>query len=127
MRLLVDTHAFLWFIDDDPRLSRHARQVMTERNELLLSIASLWEIAIKISLGRLAIPLPCDEFMKQQLRMNRISTLPIEIAHLTLVAELPFHHRDPFDRLLISQGLKEQLTILSKDTAFDAYQVARFW
>jgi PIN domain nuclease of toxin-antitoxin system len=127
MRLLVDTHAFLWFIDDDPRLSQQARGLMTGRNELFLSIASLWEMAIKISLGRLAVPLPYSEFIGQQLSTNHIEILPIEIDHLSLIADLPFHHRDPFDRMLIAQGLKEQLPILSKDTAFDAYQVERYW
>jgi PIN domain nuclease of toxin-antitoxin system len=127
MRLLVDTHAFLWFIDDDPRLSQQARVLMTGRNELFLSIASLWEMAIKISLGRLTIPLPYSEFIRQQLSINHIEILPIEIDHLSLVADLPFHHRDPFDRMLIAQGLKEQLPILSTDAAFDAYQVARYW
>ena len=127
MRLLVDTHAFLWFIDDDRRLSGQARELMTGTNELLLSTASLWEMAIKISLGRLTIPLPYSEFIRQQLSINRIEILPIGIDHLSLVAELPFHHRDPFDRMLIAQGLKEQLPILSTDTAFDAYEVARYW
>ncbi len=127
MRLLVDTHAFLWFISDDPRLSGLAQQLMTERNELFLSVSSLWEMAIKISLGRLTIPLPYNEFIRQQLDTNQIEILPIQIDHLSLVTELPYHHRDPFDRLLIAQGLKEKLPIISTDGAFDAYQVTRYW
>ena len=86
---------------------------MTERNELFLSVSSLWEMAIKISLGRLTIPLPYNEFIRQQLDTNQIEILPIQIDHLSLVAELPYHHRDPFDRLLIAQGLKEKLPIIS--------------
>jgi PIN domain nuclease of toxin-antitoxin system len=87
----VDTHAFLWFIDDNPRLSRQARELMTGKNELFLSIASIWEMAIKISLGRLAIPPPYSEFIRQQLSINQIEILPIEIDHLSLLSlNFPF-------------------------------------
>jgi PIN domain nuclease of toxin-antitoxin system len=127
MRLLLDTQAFLWFISDSPRLSRHGKVALEYDNELLLSVASLWEIAIKVSLGKLVIALPYDAFITQQLTLNTIQLLPIQVAHLAMVSTLPLHHRDPFDRLLIAQSLVEHLPIVSSDSLFDAYQIQRLW
>jgi PIN domain nuclease of toxin-antitoxin system len=127
MRLLLDTQAFLWFISDSPQLSRHGRVSLEDDNELLLSVASLWEIAIKVSLSKLVIALPYDAFIMQQLTLNTIQLLPIQVAHLSMVSTLAFHHRDPFDRLLIAQSMVEHLPIVSSDSSFDAYQVQRLW
>ena len=128
MRLLLDTHVFLWALMDDPKLSRIAREAFLHpANDLLLSVASTWEIAIKASLGKLDMPKPLGRFLRQQLERNTISLLPIELNHAVRVATLPFHHRDPFDRLLLAQSLEEQLPILSADTALDAYEVQRLW
>lgn len=127
MRLLLDTQTFLWFISDSPRLSRHGKVALEDDNELLLSVASLWEIAIKVSLGKLVIALPYDAFIMQQLTLNTIQLLPIQVAHLAMVSTLAFHHRDPFDRLLIAQSLVEHLPIVSSDSSFDAYHVQRLW
>jgi len=125
---LLDTHAFLWFINDDESLSATARQAIEDpTNTILLSIASLWEMAIKVSLGRLATPSPFAEFMLGQLRQNDIALLEIRAEHTGLVATLPFHHRDPFDRLIIAQAITENLPMISRDSAFDAYRIRRLW
>lgn len=127
MRLLLDTHAFLRFIDDSPRLSGRAKTLLESDAELLLSAASLWEIAIKVSLGRLTLAQPFDSFLPEQLSKNAVEILPITVAHLGAVATLPFHHRDPFDRLLIAQASVERTPVVSADAALDAYAVQRIW
>lgn len=127
MKLLLDTHTFLWFVDDHPRLSAPAKALLESDADLLLGIASLWEIAIKVSIGKLTLAQPYDTFISQQLATNAIEVLPISLAHLNIVSKLHFHHRDPFDRLLIAQAMTESLPIISVDTAFDAYSVERLW
>lgn len=127
MRLLLDTHTFLWFIEDSSKLSPEAKKLLESEGELLLSIASLWEMAIKVSIGKLTLAQPFDTFIPQQLSKNAIRLLPISIAHLGSVSTLPFHHRDPFDRLLIAQAIAEQLPIVSIDDKFDSYPVKRVW
>jgi PIN domain nuclease of toxin-antitoxin system len=127
MKLLLDTHTFLWFIDDSPQLSQKGKALLEADNALLLSIASLWEIAIKLNLGKLTVRMPTEALMTQQLTRNDIDVLSIAVAHLLVVSTLPLHHRDPFDRLLIAQAIVEQLPIVSADPAFDAYPVQRLW
>jgi PIN domain nuclease of toxin-antitoxin system len=128
MRLLLDTHAFLWWIADDARLSKRARSaIATRRDECLVSIASCWEIAIKVSLEKLKLEAPVDRFIPEQLAINSFSLLPIEFAHVARVARLPFYHRDPFDRLLAAQGLIDDLTVVSADPIFQRYGVKRLW
>jgi PIN domain nuclease of toxin-antitoxin system len=127
MKLLLDTHTFLWFIEDNPRLSAQAKTLLESDVDLLLSTASLWELAIKVSIGKLTLAQPYDIFIPQQLTDNDIEVLPISMAHLGVVSTLPFHHGDPFDRLLIAQAMLEQLPIVSIDTTFDAYSIKRFW
>ena len=127
MKLLLDTHTFLWFIDDNPRLSQRAKALLESDADLLLSVGSLWEISIKVSIGKLSLAQPFDTFVPQQLADNDIEILPISLAHLGVVSTLPFHHRDPFDRLLVAQAMTEQVPIVSADTAFDAYSVKRLW
>jgi PIN domain nuclease of toxin-antitoxin system len=95
--------------------------------DLLLSVGSLWEISIKVSVGKLTLAQPFDTFVPQQLADNDIEILPISLAHLGVVSTLPFHHRDPFDRLLIAQAMLEQMPIVSADAALDAYSVKRLW
>jgi len=128
MKLLLDTHSFLWFIGGDVRLSP-AAQVLIEdaTNDAFLSVASLWEMAIKISLGRLQLAQPLETFIPQQLSLNRIGLLGITISHTAKVATLPFHHRDPFDRFLVAQAQVEQMSVVSSDPAFDAYGITRLW
>ncbi len=127
MKLLLDTHTFLWFVDDDSRLSFDAKMRLESDVDLLLSVASLWEIAIKMSIGKLALPDTFDRFIPQQLALTDIEILPIQLTHLNLVTTLPLHHRDPFDRLLIAQSIAEQIPIVSADGMFDNYGVKREW
>jgi PIN domain nuclease of toxin-antitoxin system len=128
MNLLLDTHAFLWFIDGSTRLSSSARELIEDqRNAKLVSIASLWEMGLKISLGRLELAQPFEELIPAQIRMNGFGLLPLRIPHIAKIISLPFHHRDPFDRLLVGQCLAEGLSLVSADAAFDRYSVRRLW
>jgi PIN domain nuclease of toxin-antitoxin system len=128
MRLLLDTHAFLWWIADDARLSKRARSaIATRRDECFVSMASCWEIAIKVSLEKLTLEAPVDRFIPEQLAVNSFSLLSIEFAQVARVARLPFHHRDPFDRLLAGQALIDDLTVVSADPIFRRYGVKRLW
>jgi PIN domain nuclease of toxin-antitoxin system len=128
MKYLLDTHTFLWFITDSSSLSSEAKRLIEDNdNEILLSVASLWEIAIKVSLGKLTLIQPFAVFMSEQIRLNAIVLLNISVEHTSVVATLPFHHRDPFDRLLIAQATVEQLPIISADQIFDSYNVQRLW
>ncbi len=128
MKLLLDTHTFLWFIGDKPNLSSEAiAHINDVNNDLFLSIASVWEMAIKVRLGKLQVPQPFEPFITNQLKRNRISSLDITIAHTALIATMALHHRDPFDRLLIAQAMVEQVPIISGDEAFDAYGISRLW
>lgn len=128
MNLLLDTHAFLWFIEGSERLSATARELIEESaNRPFLSAASLWEMAIKLSLGRLHMGRPFEDLIPEQMRLNGIQLLGIELEHVAPVTTLPFHHRDPFDRLLVAQAMVEQMPIVSADPAFDAYPIGRLW
>jgi PIN domain nuclease of toxin-antitoxin system len=127
MTLLLDTHTFLWFIEDNLRLSVSAKALLESDADLLLSVSCLWEISIKVSIGKLTLAQPFHVFFPQQLVDNDIEILPISLAHLEVISTLPFHHRDPFDRLLIAQAITEQLPIVSIDAALDAYPVTRLW
>lgn len=127
MRVLLDTHAFLWGVADDPRLSGHARQAIADASDRFLSIASCWEIAIKVSRQRLTLPKPIERFVPEQLGLNGFQLLSIDLDDLARVATLPFHHRDPFDRLLAAQALNDELTIVSADPIFRKYDVKRVW
>lgn len=125
---MLDTHAFLWWITDDPRLSRRARAVMRSgRNRLLLSAASGWEIAIKAGLGRVRIPEPVADFLLDQMDRNAIEPLPVSMRHALHVATLPPLHRDPFDRMLVAQAQLEELAILTADGAVRQYPVPTIW
>jgi PIN domain nuclease of toxin-antitoxin system len=128
VKLLLDTHTLLWLAIDDPQLSDNARDLIADLdNELWLSPASYWEIAIKISLGKYEMTEPLAVFVARETNNNDISILPISPYHAQIVSELPFHHRDPFDRVMIAQSLADGLTVLSKDHQFAAYGVARAW
>ncbi len=128
MRILLDTHAFLWFVWGDSNLSATARAAVVDPNNVvLLSPASHWEIAIKVSTGKLTLSEPFDVFMVRQIQQNGLEILPIEVAHTAVVSTLPFHHRDPFDRLLVGQALSEGIPLVSADPIVDAYGVTRIW
>ncbi|MEG4634550.1 type II toxin-antitoxin system VapC family toxin [Microcoleus sp. AR_TQ3_B6] len=128
MRLLLDTHAFIWYTTDSSELSIKGRSLIDNGdNDILLSTASVWEMAIKHGNCKLYFSLPFMEFVKQQIAVNRIDILEISFDHIEVVASLPLHYRDPFDRLIIAQSMAEQIRVLSRDAFFDAYAIARVW
>ena len=128
MKLLLDTQALLWFLLDDHRLSGKARENISGPDALIfVSPASLWEIAIKISLGKYELPAPFEAFWDEQFLTNDFALLPISVSHAARVVNLPFHHRDPFDRLIIAQSLVEAIPLVSSDILFDRYSVERVW
>ena len=128
MKVLLDTHTFLWFIQGNAKMSASSRSVIEDpSNQSFVSMASLWEMAIKFSLQKLNLGQPFDRLIPQQLVQNGFGLLPISVGHVTGVVSLPFHHRDPFDRLLIAQAKMEQMPIVSCDAAFDSYGIARLW
>lgn len=128
MRVLLDTHAFLWFIMGDTRLSATARGLIEDAdNERLVSAGSLWEIAVKVSIGKLTLTEPFEVIIPRELTQNGFQILPITVAHLTVLCGLPFHHRDPFDRLLVAQAMAEITPLVSADAILDAYSVTRLW
>ena len=122
MRLLLDTHIFIWWADQPERLSPAALSAIEdEANELLLSVASVWEMQIKIQLGKLKLSLPLKELIKSQQETNELTLLPVALTHVLALDALPLHHKDPFDRLLIAQSTEEDLTLVSADSQFSAY------
>ncbi len=127
MRALLDTCTFLWFISGSNRMSDAAKALIANfNNELFFSTASLWEIAIKTSLGKLELFQPF-QFIPDQLHKNEIGLLTIHPNHLSVLIDLPFHHRDPFDRLIIAQGIKSGLPIITNDNMFSNYDVDILW
>lgn len=128
MKILIDTHAFLWLLTDDPRLSQTARALFLDRtHDMNLSVASLWEIAIKISLGKLQLAEEWYDTLIREMQINTIHWLPVEPRHCVRLEHLPFHHRDPFDRMLIAQATVENLAILTGDRQMYAYTVQCIW
>jgi PIN domain nuclease of toxin-antitoxin system len=124
MRLLLDAHTFLWWVTNDPALKRRARAAVADvDNECFLSHASVWEMAIKASLGKLKLPSPVGRFVVDQCEVNNFHLLPITLAHVAAVESLPFHHRDPFDRLLVVQAQHEGMTLVSRDPLLKAYGI----
>ncbi|WP_026842850.1 type II toxin-antitoxin system VapC family toxin [Citrifermentans bremense] len=127
-RLLLDTHAFLWWLDDAPQLSAAAIEAISDAdNECYLSLASCWEMAIKSSLGKLHLASAVERFVSEQLAANSFTLLNIELRHVARVQKMPFKHRDPFDRLLIAQAITEKLTIVTADKAFAEYSAKLLW
>jgi PIN domain nuclease of toxin-antitoxin system len=126
MTLLLDTQAFLWWVTDDRRLSKRARTAIAA-TPCVVSIASCWEMAIKVSIGKLTVPLAVDRFVQEQLEINGFSLLPVSLEAAAAVADMPFHHRDPFDRLLAAQARRERIAIVSADRVFTKYGVRRIW
>jgi len=127
MKLLLDTHAFLWFVAGDRRLSAAARRALDgPKAQPLLSVASVWELAIKSSLGRLTLPETLEAYLAKKLGTN-LRLLALELPHVVAVERLPFHHADPFDRVLVAQALTERLPIVTRDREFRKYGVDVVW
>ena len=128
MRFLLDTHSFLWFIAGDNKLSSQARNLITNLdNQVLVSIASLWEISIKAGLGKLELSRPFEELIPEQFALNEINQLSINLDHLAKLIYLPFYHRDAFDRLIIAQAMVEALPIITRDSVFQEYSIEVIW
>lgn len=128
MNLLLDTHSFLWWCITPHRLSAPALAVcQDDSNSLYLSVASAWEIQIKVQIGKLAIPSSLEHLIQHQQQKNSMLVLPVLLPHVFALAALPMHHKDPFDRLLVAQAVAENLTIISNDTLLSTYPVPIFW
>ena len=128
MNLLLDTHTFLWWVTDDPQLSKKARELIGNgRNRVCWSAASSWEVAIKFALGRLPLPDIPEKFLLDALAANQIESLPITDLHAFRAGHLPRHHRDPFDRMLVAQAQVESLALLSNDPQCSLYEVRVVW
>jgi PIN domain nuclease of toxin-antitoxin system len=128
MRLLIDTHCWLWMQVSPEKLNDKARELLVDpANALLLSAASSWEIAIKYALGKLPLPAPPASYVPDRLRSSGVTPLAVSHIHALAVAELPDHHRDPFDRLLVAQAHLDGLTLLTADRTLDAYDVQIIW
>ena len=128
MKMLLDSHAALWFAEDSPQMSDPIKRVIEDRaNEKYVSIASIWELAIKFATGKLNFFDPPEIYLADLLRLNNFRLLPLTFDHVVYGAALPFHHRDPFDRVIIAQSLLEAMPVVSVDAIFDAYGVNRLW
>ena len=128
MKLILDTHTFLWFIGGNINLSNTAKNAIEDTsNQRFISIATLWEISIKVSIGKLKIGFAFTELVEQEVYGNAIEILEISSEHLDELVKLPFHHKDPFDRLIIALSLVEDATLISKDAAFQSYPIKLLW
>jgi PIN domain nuclease of toxin-antitoxin system len=128
VKVLLDTHALLWYLMADSQLSNDAKKLMLDvRNELWLSMASVWEIGIKVSIGKLSLPVPFGTLVSTNLKQANVQILDIRAAHVAEVIGFPFHHKDPFDRMLAAQCKVEQVTLVSGDAIFDQYGIQRLW
>jgi PIN domain nuclease of toxin-antitoxin system len=129
MDLLIDTHTFLWAIDNSPRLSQRAGELIANpTNNIFLSIASVWEIAVKMNIGKLSFRQPFESEMQDLLIQNNINLVPVKIEHTAVLTNLPLYHRDPFDRMMIAQAMVENFYIVSADSVFGSYPgLIRAW
>ena len=128
MKVLFDTQAFLWAVSDDPQLSSTARAIFVDpKNEVIVSVASVWEMIVKAVAGKLPIPRPANSYIRAQLTKTSVAVLPILLHHALHVENLPMHHRDPFDRIILSQALEEKIPIVSSDRKFRLYPVQLIW
>lgn len=128
MRVLLDTHVFLWWVEGDRALSAKARAALADQeNECLISLVTVWELAIKAGLGKLKLALPLKRYVVEHAAANGFRMLDIRLNHIGRVETLATHHRDPFDRLLIAQAIEEELPVVTADTVFRKYGVKRVW
>ena len=128
MNVLLDTHVLLWYYLDDPRLSAPARAIIQDpATTIFISAASHWEIAIKLSIGKYTLHVPFGTFIQEAVFDNGFRFLPVEPQHSAALIGLPFHHRDPFDRFIVTQAMVEDMPIVSADTILDSYPIRRLW
>jgi PIN domain nuclease of toxin-antitoxin system len=128
MEYLLDTHTLLWIITDDNQLSNKVKKLfLDEQNELYISVASLWEIAIKVSLKRLELGQSITDFYYKHVIGNKIKLLDLKVEHLAVLETLEFHHKDPFDRLIVCQSIVEKIPVLSSDKVLSKYPIKRVW
>lgn len=128
MKYLLDTHAFLWIVEDHASLSQKARSLyLNSSHTFFISMACIWEIVIKTSLGKLLLDESMEQFVLTHVYGNDFKILDIKLEHLMALENLSYHHRDPFDRLLVAQAMVEKMSVISKDTELDAYPIKRVW
>ena len=128
MKLLLDTHVFLWLRNAPEKIPPHIMTLYEDiQSDVFLSMASIWEIQIKNQLGKLALDIPLNELIDQQCLKNGLQILPIETTHIYALKNLPAHHNDPFDRLILTQAQTENLTLISADSVFKHYDVECIW
>lgn len=128
MKLLLDTQCWLWWFAQPERLNKEAiTQIADEANELWLSVASIWEIGIKVAIGKLPLPDPLDIYISSRMAQLGVRSLEITVSHALRAAALPLHHKDPFDRMLIAQAQIEDMTLVSADSMFNQYDVSLLW
>ena len=126
MRILIDTHVLLWGLQDEAKLSRRV-QTLLPAAEVWISVASLWEIIAKVQIGKLVFPKPVGNYLARQLTANGVSVLSLTFEHVRRLEDLPLHHRDPFDRILVAQSLEEKLPLVTSDRLFERYPVELIW
>jgi PIN domain nuclease of toxin-antitoxin system len=127
-KVLLDTHTFIWWVEDSPKLSSKAKEIIANmQNDCFVSLVSSWEMAIKTSIGKLKLTIPVREYVPQHLAANGFKQLDISFRHVTAVESLPWRHRDPFDRLLVAQALEEKMILVSADSILDSYDIQRVW
>ena len=128
MKVLIDTHVFIWWTSDSQKLSLLVYNLLSDPNtQVFLSVVSIWEMQIKLSLGKLQLKTALPELIEDEIKRNRIKLLPLDLSHIYALSNLSNYHRDPFDRLLISQSQSEKLLIVSIDAKFDGYDIERLW
>jgi PIN domain nuclease of toxin-antitoxin system len=128
LRVLLDTHAFLWWVSDEKPLPRKAAKLISdEGNIIFVSHATVWEMAIKAAIGKLTLPEAAGTFVQKQCKLNRFQLLPISLDAISMIETLPLHHNDPFDRLLVAQCLEMKIPIISADVLLTKYRVTRIW
>jgi len=124
---LLDTHTLIWMAKNDPALTKNALTILDSDHTLYLSIASVWEMSIKIKNEKLKLDYQLEKFIEIAIQKHSLNLLNISLSHIYHLQQLPLHHRDPFDRLLIAQSIVDNLPIISAETAFDDYQIKRVW
>jgi PIN domain nuclease of toxin-antitoxin system len=128
MNYLIDTHAFIWWAVEPVKLSAKVFGIFeSSESNLFLSIASIWEMQIKIQLQKISLPLPLSELVLMQQQFNNLRILPIELRHIYMLETLPLHHRDPFDRIMIAQSVLNNMVFVSRDSEFEKYPIRVLW